>query len=570
MTFSFRPLAAALAAACLLSACATRTAPPVEINFVGINDFHGHLDATKYEYTSAADGAAHTQQAGGIDNIAAAVQAWRKEDPALLFVAAGDLVGASPAMSSLWADEPSIEALGMAGLFASSVGNHEFDKGRAELLRQQNGGCVSVRPDRACQFAPNFAGARYTYLAANVLDSATGKPFLPAYRIADVKGVKVGFIGAVLRDTASVVLASGIVGLSFVDEVEAINKVIPEMRAQGVKVFVVLIHEGGQTREAFDQPNCSGLQGPIVGIAKRLDPAIRLIISGHTHKGFQCQVDGRTITQADMGGHALSRIRMQVEPNSGKVLDIQVHNVAVTPGQYPPDAQVSAFLARTRALSMEALAKPVARVAARSMGRKASAAGESALGDLIADAILASASSEHAQIAFMNTGGMRQDLDVGENLVASYGQVQIVLPFGNTIVAMDMTGAQIRALLEQQWIRADGAHASMLQVSNGFSYRWNPQRPPGQRIVAGSIALNGVPLEDSTLYRVAANNFLAEGGDNFPAFRDAGNKNDTQVRDFDAVVDYLVKRDHAGKPAGSATPAGRIDSLAASPQNSEH
>jgi 5'-nucleotidase len=558
MTTFFRPLCAALAAAFLIAGCATRPAAPIEINLVGMNDFHGHLDATKFDYADAGESAPAWHQAGGVDNIAAAIQAWRREDKDLLFVAAGDLVGASPAMSSLWADEPSIDALGMAGLFASSVGNHEFDQGKAELMRQQNGGCVSVRPAKACRFAPDFKGAGYTYLAANVIDRATGKPFLPAYKIADVKGVKVGLIGAVLRDTASVVLASGIVGLSFVDEADAINQVIPEMRAKGAKVFVLMIHEGGQTSEPFDKPECSQLQGPIVGIARRLDPAIRLIISGHTHKGFQCKVDGRTITQAEMGGHVLSRIAMRVDPASGAVLDIKVRNVAVKPGQYPPNVQVSAFLERARARSREALARPLARVAARTVGRKISAAGESPLGDLIADAVLAATRGQGTRIAFMNAGGMRQDLDVGENLTASYGQVQIVLPFGNTLVAMDMTGAQIRELLEQQWIRANASHPSVLQVSNGFSYRWNPALPDGRRVVPGSMVLNGEPLDEKKTYRVAGNNFLAEGGDNFPAFAGATNKVDTQVRDFDAVVDFLVKRDQAGKPAGSAEPAGRI------------
>ena len=535
-----------------------RPAGPVEINLVGMNDFHGHLDATKFEYASAADTVARSHPAGGIDNVAAAVQAWRKQDKDLLFVGAGDLVGASPAMSSMWADEPTIEALGMAGLLASAVGNHEFDKGRAELMRQQNGGCVSVRPDKACQFAPHFKGARFSWLAANVLDKATGKPFLPAYRIAEVKGVKVGLIGAVLRDTASVVLASGIVGLSFVDEADAINQVIPAMRAKGVKVFVLMIHEGGHTSEPFDKPDCTELQGPIVGIVKRLDPAIRLIISGHTHKGFQCKVDGRTVTQAEMGGHVLSRISMQVDPASGAVHDIKVRNVPVKAGEYPPHAEVSALLARTRALSKQALGKPLARIGARSIARRASAAGETALGDLIADAMLAGSRSQGARIAFMNVGGMRQDLDVGENLTATVGQLQIVLPFGNTLVAMDMTGAQIRTLLEQQWIRANGAHPSVLQVSGGFSYRWNPALPPGQRVVKGSMLLDGQPIDEARTYRVAANNFLAEGGDNFPVFKDALNKVDTQVRDFDAVVEYLINSDKAGKPAGVATPAGRI------------
>ena len=559
MTTFLRPLCAALASAFLFAGCATHTAAPVQINLVGMNDFHGHLDPSKFENNSITMPAPQAMQAGGVENIAAALQAWRLEDKDLLVVAAGDLVGASPAMSSMWADEPAIEALSMAGLFASSVGNHEFDQGRAELLRQQHGGCISVRPDKACKFGPEFKGAGYTYLAANVLDKLTGKPFLPAYRIAEVKGVKVGFIGAVLKDTASVVLASGIVGLSFVDEADAINQVIPEMRAKGAKVFVVLIHEGGQTSEPFDKADCSALKGPIVGIAKRLDPAIRLIISGHTHKGFQCKIDGRTITQAEMGGHVLSRISMQVNPDSGEVLEIGVRNTVVKPGLYPPHEQVAAFLKAARLRSKQALLAPLAKVSVRSMTRKVSPAGESALGDLIADAVLASARPQGAQIGFMNAGGMRQDLDVAENMTASFGQVQIVLPFGNTIVAMDLSGAELRELLEQQFIRAGGAHPSMLQVSSGFSYRWDASKPAGQRVVPGSVMLDGVALDDKKSYRVAANNFLAEGGDNFAAFAKARNKIDTQVKDMDAVIGYLVKHDEAGAPAGIGAPAGRIE-----------
>jgi 5'-nucleotidase len=252
---------------------------------------------------------------------------------------------------------------------------------------------------------------------------------------------------------------------------------------------------------------------------------------------------------------------LRIDPASGQVLDIKVRNVPVKAGQYPPDVQVSAFLARTRALSTELLARPVARVGARGIGRKPSEAGESALGDLIADAVLAATRSQGARIGFMNGGGMRQDLDVGPNLTATVGQVQMVLPFGNTLVVMDMTGAQIRSLLEQQWIRPGSAHPSVLQVSNGFSYRWNPALPPGQRVLKGSLMLNGAAMDETKVYRVAANNFLAEGGDNFPVLKDAQNKLDTQIRDFDAVVEHLVNSDKAGTPAGSATPAGRIGTV---------
>ena len=548
----------------MLTACATRpTAPvaPIDIHLVGMNDFHGHLDPTKFEYQGVADAAPQSHLAGGVEHIAAALQAWRKEDKDLLFVGAGDLIGASPAMSSMWADEPSLTALTMAGLYASSVGNHEFDNGRAELLRQQNGGCTSIRADRACQFAPRFEGAGFTYLAANVLDSATGKPFLPAYKIADVKGIKVGLIGAVLKDTASVVLKSGITGLSFIDEADAINAVMPELRAKGARVFVLMIHEGGETTEAFDKPDCSELKGPIIDISKRLDPAIRLIVSGHTHKGFQCKVDGRTVTQAAMGGHLLSRIKMRVDPVSADVLGIDVKNVVIKPGQYPPNPAVSAFLETARARSKVALAKPLARVAVRTVSRKPSAGGESALGNLVADAMLATGRAQGARIAFMNSGGLRQDVDVGADLRITYGQLQIVLPFGNTLVLMDLRGDQIRQLLEQQWVRPGSAHPSVLQISEGFSYRWNPQAAPGQRVVKGSLMLDGAPIDEGKTYRVATNNFLAEGGDNFPAFKLATNKIDTQARDFDTVVGYLVQRDQAGKPAGASAPAGRIQTV---------
>jgi 5'-nucleotidase len=330
------------------------------------------------------------------------------------------------------------------------------------------------------------------------------------------------------------------------------------MRAKGASVFVVLIHEGGNTTEPFDKPDCTELKGPIVGIIKRLDPAIRLIVSGHTHKGFQCKVDGRTVTQAEMGGHVLSRIAITIDPATSAVLDIGVRNVVVKPGQYPPNEAVAAYLKTARARSEQALAQPLARVSVRSIGRKSTAAGESAIGDLIADSILSSTRSQGVRIAFMNAGGIRKDLDVGENMVASYGQVQIVVPFGNTMVAMDMTGAQIRSLLEQQWRRPDATDESILQVSDGFTYTWNPAAPFGQRVIPGSVKLNGVALEDGKTYRVAANNFLAEGGDNFPMFLEAKNKFDTQVRDFDALVDYLVKMDKANTPFGVNMPAGRI------------
>jgi 5'-nucleotidase len=553
----------AVAVSLALAGCAARAPAPaaaIDINLVALNDFHGHLEASKFVYTSAREPKEATVSAGGIDNLAAALQAFRKEDPELLLVGAGDLVGASPAMSSMWADEPSIVALGMLGLRVSSVGNHEFDQGRLELLRKQNGGCVSALPAKACKLAPDFSGAPFGYLAANVIDNATGKPLLPAYSIQQVKGVKIAFIGAVLKDTASVVTASGIAGLTFMDEATAINQAAQDARAQGATAFVVLIHEGGSTPEPFDQPDCSQLKGPIVGISRKLDPAIRLIVSGHTHRGFQCKVDGRTITQAQMGGHVLSRIKLVIDPASGAVRDVAVRNVPVLPGEYPADPKVSAYLESVKAHSKAALSRPVARVAARSTVRKLNAAGESPLGDLIADAVVEATRAQGVQIGFMNVGGMRADFDVGDNLVATFGQAQVVLPFSNTLVVMDMTGAQIRGLLEQQFKRSDpDEHRAMLQVSRGLQYRWDDTLPKGQKVVAGSIRIDGVPLDEAKTYRVVANNFLAEGADGFPMFAQATNKKDTNIVDLDAFIALLVKNEREGVSAGMAAPAQRIE-----------
>ena len=351
MAHFLRTPVAAAALILILSGCsnlAPAPSGPIEVNLVALNDFHGNLDRSKFTYTSAADTERKTVQAGGIDTLSGALTAWRREDAQLIFVGNGDLVGASPAMSALWADEPSIVAMNMLGMRASSVGNHEFDQGKAELLRQQRGGCESSRADKACKFTPDFKGASYTYMAANVIDTQTGKSLLPAYRIEEAHGVKVGLIGAVLKDTPSVVTAAGIAGLQFGDEADAINATLPQLRAQGVGVFVVLLHQGGETKEAVDQPDCSHLKGEVVDVVKRLDPAIQLVISGHSHQGYLCRVDGRLVTQAQMGGHMLTRIKLKVDPVKNALIDASAQNVVMLPGMYEPDPAVAAYLASVK------------------------------------------------------------------------------------------------------------------------------------------------------------------------------------------------------------------------------
>lgn len=544
------------------TAATSTTAPAhlVQVELVTLNDFHGNLEPSKYVWDSVNGGGARTIEAGGIDTIGAALQAWRRDDPQLLLVGAGDLVGASPAISSMWADEPTIVAMNMLGLRASSVGNHEFDAGRVELLRQQGGGCKSPRADKACKYEASFGGAKFSYLAANVIDTATRKPVLPAYKIETAHGVKIAFIGTVLQGTAESALASGIAGLEFIDEADAINRQLPELRRQGVGVFVALVHQGGTTVEKFDQPDCSKLTGPVTEIVKRLDPAVRLVVSGHSHKGYTCQVDGRTVTQSDMGGHVLGRIALTVDTTTNTLKDIRARQEVMVPGKWPKDPQLAAYLETARARSAALLAQPVARLAVASVARTRNDSGESALGDLVADSVLQAGRPFGVQIGFMNNGGMRQDLDT-DNDRASVGQTRMVLPFGNTLVVMNLKGWQILDLLEEQWSGGREETRGLLQVSDGFTYRWDARRGDGSKVVPGSARLNGKPIERETTYRVMVNNFLAEGGDGFPTFANGRNRSNTGIRDIDAFNDYLVKREQSGKPAGAAQPQQRYQRL---------
>lgn len=547
-------LAAALTA---LAGCATPPSnPTAEINLVAINDLHGNLEATKFTVAGVGDTAPRTVMAGGIDTLAGALAQWRREDSELLLVGAGDMVGASPALSAMWADEPTIAALDMLGLAVTSAGNHEFDGGRKELLRQQHGGCDSPRPDKACRLAPRYDGAKFGYLAANVIDTQTGKTILPAYRILEAKGVKIAFIGTVLKETADVVVASGIAGLRFTDEADAVNRLLPELRAQGVGAFVVLIHQGGRTESEYNKQYCDNLEGEIVPVVKRLDPAVRLVISGHSHKGYLCKVDGRVVTQAQMGGHMVSRIKLVADRATGRIVDVDARNVVIEQGAYPAEPKAAAWLAGLRERSNNELAKPVARIAVPAVTRTGDDAGESALGNLVADATLMAGKPFGAQIAFMNRGGIRQNLETGAGNVVSKGQALATLPFGNTLVVMDLTGAQIRTLLEQQWVADKVQVRGLLQLSEGFTYKYDLKKPEGARV--SDISVNGAPLDDSATYRVATNNFLAGGNDAFPMFAKGTNRAETGIRDIDSLTAYLVRREQAGQPAGQAAGQPRI------------
>jgi 5'-nucleotidase len=531
---------------------------------VAINDLHGHIEKEKITFQRKNDLSPQTTMGAGVEILAAHLQNWRAQDKDLVFVGGGDLIGASPAISSLFADEPTIDALGKMGMRASALGNHEFDHGIQELKRQIHGGCESPRADKACKYDGRYTGAKFSYIAANVIDQATSKPLFPAYHIEQVKGVKIGFIGAVLRDTPMMVASDNVKGVKFIDEAEAINSSIPALKALGVKVFVVLIHEGGRTTETFDQPACSKLNGPIVDIVKRLDPAIKLIVSGHSHTGFVCQVDGRVVTQAQMYGHLLTKIAITVDASSHQVVNIDAANVLMSQDTLPTGVSAPPALTnlvnKAREGSQAIIAQPVARLAQAMIPRKLNEAGESPLGNLVADSQLAAVKHLGAQIAFMNNKGTRANLETVAGNLSTYGQISTVLPFGNTLVLMSLSGAQIKTLLEQQkWLDHESVDGrTILQVSSGFTYTWDSQRPLGQRLLPGSVKLNGVEIEDHTEYRIVANNFIAGGGDRLPLFLQGKNKIDSGIKDLDVFIQYLKHHDQAGKPVGGQNLNGRI------------
>ena len=558
---ALRPILCASSLGLALLACTGTVPQPVEINVAVINDLHGYLHETEqpYRQPSAADGTV-TIRAGGIEILGGVIERLRRQDEQLLLVGGGDLIGASPPMSAIWADEPTIYALDALGMRLSTLGNHELDYGRDELMRMINGGCQSSRPDQACRLRETYPGAGFTYLAANLLDQRSGKPLVSPYQIVEAHGQKVAFVGAVLRDVGSVVSKSAMAGLTVTDEAEAINALIPQMRREGAVAIIALIHQGGRTDEAYDQANCSRLQGPIVELAKRLDPAVDVIASAHTHQAYRCLVDGRPVFQGGSYGQFVSHVRLSIDPRAQRVASVEVDNLQVDPQRYAASAPLSALRKEVEARSDERLSRPVARLGAKLVGRKVNAAGESTLGNLVADAQLAALRDRGAQIALINNGGLRSDFRLAPGQVQlTYGQLAGVLPFRNELTLLSLEGGQLRQLLESQW-RADGS-TRVLQVSAGFTYQWDSRRPLGERIVPGSLRLNGLPLRDTDRVKVVVNDFMAGGGDGFAGFTQAAQREDSGVLDVDALEQHLLMQDQAGTPAGRAAPAGRIQRL---------
>jgi len=494
---------------------------PVHVQLVALNDFHGHLEPPPGT-VQLPDG---TVPAGGGAWLAAHVARLRAEEPDTLVVGAGDLVGASPLASALTHDEPSIALMDALGLDVSSVGNHEFDEGLDELLRLQRGGC---RTDEPCK-GPAYPGARFSYLAANVVDR-TGHTIFPGTLLKKVGGATVGFVGVVLRETPSVVTPSGVAGLTFGDEADAVNAAVPKLREGGADAVVVLIHQGGAQTPGSPPGECRGFSGPLVDLAQRFR-GVDVIVSGHTHQAYVCpELGGALATSAGAFGRFLTRIELELDPVQHRVLSRRATQVPVTHA-IDPDPRAKAVVDQAVAAAAPLAGRRVGRLAV-GLTRAASKAGESTLGDAIADAHLAATRKAGAVIAFTNSGGLRADLPAGD---VSYAQIFAAQPFGNTLVTFNLTGAQLVTALEQQWL---GSRPKVLQPSANLAYAWSAAATPGSKVVPGSLKVDGHLLAPDARIRVTVNSFLATGGDGFGVFAE-GTERVGGPPDLEALVEYL-------------------------------
>ena len=545
--------------------------PPFEVQILALNDFHGNLEPPK-QSISVKDAAGNDVPvpAGGVAYLAGALNALRQGHPHTITVSAGDLIGATPITSALFLDEPTVHAMNLLGLELNAVGNHEFDKGSAELLRMQRGGCEKFTRRQPCAVEP-FTGAKFQFLAANVR-TANGATLFPASAIKQFGPVKIGFIGMPLKETGTLVTPAGVAGLTFVDEATTANALVPQLKAQGADAIVVLLHQGAYTKGAWSDKSCPGLSGDVLPILEKLDPSIELVVSGHTHWAYTCELplpNGRTrlLTSAGRYGTMLTDIRLtfnaQTETLVTKRADLTVvQGEAFTnsrgasplvPGfpVYPADPEVKALVERYKQAAWPIAERPVAKIASivtEDDDENLATRG----GELVADAQLAWTKPRErggAQIAFMNNTGVRGDLAPRADGTVTYGQLFALQPFGNGVIVMDLTGAQIKRLLEQQFL--DVAEPNMLMPSGGFSYVYDVRRPEGNRIV--SMTFNGRPVDPNRTYRVAANSFLAAGGDNFSVFTEGANRLDAG-NDLDALEAYL-------KTSPKLPSGGRVKSL---------
>ena len=505
----------------------------VEVQILALNDFHGNL-----EPPGGSGGRIGATLAGGVEYLATHVRELREDNPNTLFVSAGDLIGATPLISALFHDEPTIEAFNLMDLDYNGVGNHEFDEGVDELLRMQEGGC---HPFDGCGDGDAFDGAEFQFLAANVKYKSNGETIFPPYDIAEIGGTKIAFIGMTLEGTPTIVTPAGISHVDFFDEAETVNALVPELEKQGIKTIVVLLHEGGSTSNPLNEEtinSCGTLSGALPPIVEAMHDQVDVVITGHTNWAVNCVIDGKVVTGAAHQGRLVTDIDLTINLKSGNVMAgrTEVNNRIVTrDAAKAPD--LTALVTKYGTL-VAPLANRVVGSTTSAITRTQNAAGESALGDVIADAQLAATEDPlfgGAVVAFMNPGGIRADLPAGP---ITYGQLFSVQPFNNVLTVMTCTGAQIDQLLEQQFDNPGVGQTRILQVPEGFTYEWSASAPTGSRVDIGSIEINGVAIDPNAGYRVTLNNFLATGGDNFSTFTQCTDPLGGEI-DLDALVRYF-------------------------------
>jgi 5'-nucleotidase len=388
-----------------------------------------------------------------------------------------------------------------------------------------------------------FDGADFEFLAANVVVDDTGETLFPSYTIRNYQGVKVAFIGMTLEGTPTIVTPSGVAGLTFNDEAETVNALIPMLQQNNIESFVILLHEGGQSNGG---PQDCGTQlvGPIAEIVPQLDDAVDLVIAGHTNDEFVCEIDGKWVTMADNRGRLFTDIDVTLNRVTKDMTIVSIENVSNLQAGVTPDPAVTALIDKYDTLSAP-LANTVIGTITTDILRARNLAGESTLGDIIADAQLvatAPAGFGDALIAFMNPGGIRDDLIFSEVPggeapgEVTFGEAFGVQPFGNSLVTMSLTGAQIETLLEQQW--EGQTSPRILQVSVGFSYEWSASAADGDRVDPATIKIGGVVIDSGASYRITVNSFLADGGDNFSVLVDGTDRLGGEV-DLDALVTYF-------------------------------
>lgn len=556
---------------------AVPAAAPVEVQILAINDLHGNIEPPKQTVTVRGENGAEVKvPAGGVAYMAGAIEALRRGQPNSITVSAGDLIGASPLTSALFLDEPTILAANQFGLELNAVGNHEFDRGSAELLRMQRGGCEKYTGREPCAVDRPFPGAKFQFLAANVL-TRDGTTLFPGTALKRFGPITIGFIGITLKETGVLVTPSGVAGLSFADEAATANALVPELKRQGADAIVLLLHQGGFTDGYWDDPTCPGLHGDILPILASLDPAIQLVISGHTHWVYRCELPipsggTRLLTSAGRYGTMLTDIRLTFDPASkaltGKHARFEVIQSepfanawgAVAQSSavplHAPDPAVAALVERYR-LAARPMAERVVAHLRTGLSGTADEHGASRLAEMIADAQLAwtkPASRGGAQFALMNVSGARGDLVPRSDGTLNFAQLFALQPFGNGLIVQTLTGAQLKELLEQQF--TDPADPTMMVPSAGFAFTYDLTRPAGQRVVA--MRLNGRPVDPAGHYRVTTNSFLASGGDSFTVLTKGTDRFDAGV-DIDALETWL--KGNPPMPTG-----GRVKKIGAVPK----